>query len=680
MAKQKRKSTVIPKDHVNKAGHSMNPDRGKQPLGSTMRSKTTIRRLQMQRNFKPKRDKLGNIVRAAPFQNNLPSGSQARVEPNRRWFGNTRVISQDALQHFQDAMSRVKRDPRQVVLRATKAPITLLTETAKRTRPVHILDMESFEWTFGKKAQRKRARWEHENLDSFVQSASVAEQSFNLREEQKLELKPIGAELDLVRDPHFLAGQSRRVWNELYKVVDSSDVLFHVLDARDPQGTRCRRIEKYLAEEKTHKHLVWILNKVDLVPKWVAKAWLMELQKEHPTVAFRAHLTKPFGKKTLLSLMRQYPSLFKDRKQISIGVIGFPNVGKSSVINTMQSRKVCNVAPIAGETKVWQYVRVTSRIYFIDCPGVVYPEGESEADLVLKGVVRVEYLRTPELYVTDVLNKVRADFLCRFYGIERPATPAPPASTAVVQDESAELDKKKQSLGSAVWPDPETFLEALAHRRGKLLRKGEPDLSCVAKIVLNDFQRGHLPYFSRPPSSAIRIRSEKPEVLFSAPTPSEEKSVENNEDICEEVQSAAVDVVCAETVTPLLLSQEKENDDDFIPMLPSSDDETELKETKPLQSASKKSRGTKRKSAVAAVDLDEDDGTACDPKSKKKEGSSRQRRREEREALRPKKIGQHFYTFANVKNRSLAHRLEKQQRQEEKQAFLSAKRSSKRTK
>lgn len=52
-------------------------------------------------------------------------------------------------------------------------------------------------------------------------------------------------------------------------MVDSSDVLIHVLDARDPQGTRCPQVEKYLKKEAPHKHLIFVLNKCDLVPTWV---------------------------------------------------------------------------------------------------------------------------------------------------------------------------------------------------------------------------------------------------------------------------------------------------------------------------------------------------------------------------------------------------------------------------
>lgn len=111
--------------------------------------------------------------------------------------------------------------------------------------------------------------------------------------------------------------------------------------------------------------------------------------------------------------------LHRDKKSISVGFVGYPNVGKSSVINSLKKTACCKVAPIPGETKVWQYITLTKRIYLIDCPGIVYDQGETETDKVLKGVVRVEKLPDPESYVQAVLDKAQKRHMADCYGVNQ---------------------------------------------------------------------------------------------------------------------------------------------------------------------------------------------------------------------------------------------------------------------
>ena len=194
------------------------------------------------------------------------------------------------------------------------------------------------------------------------------------------------------------------------------------------------------------------------------------LSKEYPTLAFHASLTNSFGKGSLIQLLRQFSTLHSNRKQISVGFIGYPNTGKSSIINTLRKKKVCTVAPIPGETKVWQYITLMKRIYLIDCPGVVPPSSaDSEEDILLRGVVRVENVENPEQYIAAVLNKTRSQHIERTYGITG-------------------YDTHLQ------------FLEALARKSGRLLKGGEADVDGVAKMVLNDFIRGKIPWFTPPPA------------------------------------------------------------------------------------------------------------------------------------------------------------------------------------
>ena len=220
--------------------------------------------------------------------------------------------------------------------------------------------------------------------------------------EEKLAYKPTLSDEDgvlMAKDIFLTAGQSKRIYNELYKVLDSSDVVIQVLDARDPMGTRSKQMEDYLKKNMRHKHLVFVLNKCDLVPTWCTKKWVALLSEEYPTLAYHASFQHCFGKAALFDLLRQLALLHKDKKQISVGFIGYPNVGKSSIINTLKKKQVCKVAPIPGETKVWQYITLLRNIYLIDCPGIVPPTGDSDADIVIKGVVRAEKLAEPEMVV-----------------------------------------------------------------------------------------------------------------------------------------------------------------------------------------------------------------------------------------------------------------------------------------
>lgn len=77
------------------------------------------------------RDRKGKIVKAAPYQSWVNSGTVARVAPNQKWFGNTKVVTQTALQNFQEELGKAMKDPYQVVMKQTKLPVTLLNEKAK---------------------------------------------------------------------------------------------------------------------------------------------------------------------------------------------------------------------------------------------------------------------------------------------------------------------------------------------------------------------------------------------------------------------------------------------------------------------------------------------------------------------------------------------------------------------
>ncbi|CAN6674596.1 nucleolar GTP-binding protein 2 [Trichomonascus vanleenenianus] len=428
------------------------------------RDRAKVKKLNMYTKGKAQYNGKGELTKAAAFQSSeIPT---ARVAPNRRWFGNTRVIAQDALNHFRDALGDKQKDTYQFILRQNKLPMSLIQEQPKSEKVQPLQD--SYEHTFGPKAQRKKV---NVNVSSLAELATVAEddaEAYTDKLQNEAEMLGDGV-AEEAKEAIFSKGQSKRIWNELYKVIDSSDVIIHVLDARDPLGTRCTSVEQYMAKETPHKHLIFVLNKCDLVPNWVSAAWIKHLSRDRPTLAFHASITNSFGKGSLINVLRQFSQLHKDKKQISVGLIGYPNVGKSSIINTLKKKQVCTTAPIPGETKVWQYITLMKRIFLIDCPGIVPPSSkDTEADILFRGVVRVEHVSYPEQFIPAMLEKCERKHLERTYGISG-------------------------------WRNSAEFLEMISRKHGRLLKGGEPDESGVAKLVLNDFNRGKIPWFMPPP-------------------------------------------------------------------------------------------------------------------------------------------------------------------------------------
>ena len=354
--------------------HSMDA-RGRPKGGAGgQRSEATVRRLAMYKQ-RPVRDAKGKVIFE---QYQSKAAPNTRIVPDRRWFGNTRVVGQAALEAFRGEMAAKSDDAYTVVLKGKSLPLALLEEPkggrgAGGAPRAHLLSAQPFSDTFGEKSRRKRPAVAAETLEELVGSASRGEVAFEesqaaggaARDVSRTWARPPGApppdashaagnltgdgSRPIARESLFAKGQSKRIWSELYKVVDSSDVLVQVLDARDPVGTRCAHLEAHLKQRtQRHRHMVLLLNKCDLVPAWVTKRWLFSLSREYPTVAFHASITNPFGKGALLSLLRLFGRLHADKPNISVGFFGYPNVGKSSVINALRTKKVGLCLSVAG--------------------------------------------------------------------------------------------------------------------------------------------------------------------------------------------------------------------------------------------------------------------------------------------------------------------------------------------
>lgn len=485
--------------------------------------KATATRLRMRSGGKAVRDSRGKVIKAAFLQDK--SAPTARIQPDRRWFGNTRVVGQADLETFRKELGGQKNDPYRVLLKQAKIPMGLLETENQATKRMHVLESESFSYVFGKQSQRRRPKLQIGSISELAQMATeklvADDEKLNAEGALEFEMK------DAVKDPLLHKGQSRRIWNELYKVIDSSDVVVHVLDARDPLGTRCRAMEAFMAKEAPHKHLILLLNKSDLLPPSVLTKWVKHLSREKPTLAFHASMRNPFGRGTLVQLLRQYGRLHKDKRQISVGFVGYPNVGKSSVINALRAKAVCPTAPVPGHTRVWQYVSLTRKISLIDCPGVV-PTGmnDTDSETVLKGVVRVEALDAPEEYIPALLAKVEVIHVSRTYDLWG-------------------------------WTSSEDFLTRLALKAGRLLKGGEPDLGTAARMVLQDWLRGKIPYYTLPPGAEKENSTENLDENQST-----NENIEMSEDLTESLNAESVSAEIARIKGQLVTDETLESDDE----------------------------------------------------------------------------------------------------------------------
>ncbi|EYU46344.1 hypothetical protein ABFS82_04G051400 [Erythranthe guttata] len=315
------------------------------------------------------------------------------------------------------------------------------------------------------------------------------------------ERNPAGEEIVTRNRDH----SERTFYKELVKVIDASDVILEVLDARDPLGTRCVDMEKMVMKAGHDKHLVLLLNKIDLVPREAAEKWLKYLREELPAVAFKCSTQEQksnlgwksapksgktgkassllltsdcLGAETLIKLLKNYSRSHDIKRSITVGVIGLPNVGKSSLINSLKRSHVVNVGATPGLTRSMQEVQLDKNVKLLDCPGVVMlKSAESDSSIALRNCKRIEKLDDLVGPVKQILKLCPEKVLLTIYKI---------SSFSSVDD----------------------FLQKVATVRGKLKKGGIIDVDAAAKIVLHDWNEGKIPYYTMPPTRNAEEPSE----------------------------------------------------------------------------------------------------------------------------------------------------------------------------
>lgn len=340
---------------------------------------------------------------------------------------------------------------------------------------------------------------------------------------------------------------------ELRQVINQTDVLIEVLDARDPHSTRCPEIEELCHSQK--KPFVLVLNKIDLIPPQVARAWLAFFQAHNiPCVIFKSS-TKTEGihfvdlvkfsagqvggtqaeerlnqamhdpgavigatelKRVLHRLgSRGAPSESGPAKVIA-GIVGIPNVGKSSIINSMAGRRAVGVSPVPGFTKKLSEIHIDLKLRILDSPGVVLNKAGNTV------ILREENLVDPVGECARMLSMTR-DYASVFkaFGVLDAVHEAAQTneSVAACLQRANELLTEKLPAES-MYDDitgtsnrdlvlaelTRTLLLLIARQNGKLLRGGIPDLDWAAKHCIREWNRGTVPFYKPAPSPEEIVR------------------------------------------------------------------------------------------------------------------------------------------------------------------------------
>ncbi|KMZ07657.1 large subunit GTPase 1 homolog [Drosophila simulans] len=340
-------------------------------------------------------------------------------------------------------------------------------------------------------------------------------------------------------------------WRQLWRVVERSDVVVQIVDARNPLLFRSADLERYVKEVEPSKMNMILVNKSDLLTEEQRRHWAEYFDSEGIRTAFYSatlveeELKREAEEKGLDSfpevqqlrsaveeikhsldsvedalnvIEKKYkmipetqsdelPRLPGDKnsprllsrlelieflrniytgprhteQHVTVGMVGYPNVGKSSTINSLMTVKKVSVSATPGKTKRFQTLFLDKDILLCDCPGLVMPSFVlTKADMLLNGILPIDQMRDHVPAVNLLCERIPRHVLEDKYGI-------------VIAKPLEGEDMERP-------PHSEELLLAYGYNRGFMTSNGQPDQARSARYVLKDYVNGRLLYAMSPPS------------------------------------------------------------------------------------------------------------------------------------------------------------------------------------
>ncbi|KAL8642068.1 MAG: hypothetical protein Q9228_001205 [Teloschistes exilis] len=348
------------------------------------------------------------------------------------------------------------------------------------------------------------------------------------------------------------------VWRQLWRVIERSDLVVQIVDARNPLLFRSEDLEKYVKDVDAKKNNLLLVNKADMMTLGQRQAWadyfqekginytffsaslakarnetlddnglesesegslsppdkgrdatllegdkladeaakldVQDEREEEDQWASEEDLDGDDDQQTRILTVDELEALFlanapkvenvdpENPRKTQIGLVGYPNVGKSSTINALIGAKKVSVSSTPGKTKHFQTIHLSPEVILCDCPGLVFPNfASTKAELVCNGILPIDQLREFTGPAALVAQRIPQAFFEALYGVKVHTRPLEEGGTGI--------------------PTAEEILVAYAIARGfAKTGQGQPDESRAARYILKDYVSGKLLFCHPPPS------------------------------------------------------------------------------------------------------------------------------------------------------------------------------------
>jgi len=311
------------------------------------------------------------------------------------------------------------------------------------------------------------------------------------------------------------------VWRQLWRVMERSDLVLQVVDSRNPLFFQSLDLEVYAAELSPPRDTVLLMNKSDLLPAAVRAAWADYFDRRGVRYLFwsaaaadaalgqeegpgaggasgpgssggdpRCHV---YGREELLvKLQKEALRAVKaagaedprareeNPRRLMVGLVGYPNVGKSSTINALRGEKKTTVSATPGKTKHFQTLIMNDDLCLCDCPGLVFPKfADSRAEMVANGVLPIHTLQEIRGPVDAIIRLFSRKALEKYFNVRLPLPRV------------GEDPRRPPTAAEA--------LRGIALSRGFVVQGGRPDETKAGRLLLKDFTDGKLLHCTLPP-------------------------------------------------------------------------------------------------------------------------------------------------------------------------------------